>query len=338
MRPDGDYWVFLEVNEGAYGGRPRSDGPDCIDNLMANTRNNPIEDLAIHLPMICDRYELRDDVMPGAGRHRGGIGVVKAQRMLTDGFITHENERHHDVPWGIFGGHPGATGRVEIFNIESPNDRREMHAKYSGLRVNNGDVQVFYGPCGGGYGDPLERPAETVLEDVLDGFCTVEHARDVYGVILDLEAETVDEAGTAARRRDLRSALQPEAIRPPTVPTTQVAAASPAPRSAPDYASVAAPRAAKPAATKLVATTTLHTGGDGRDHDIPSIIRRPMATDRGSGITSAFDEMLAENRRQFEELYPESGDGRPPDRAPPREATSTPASAPAHRAGATRRQ
>ena len=124
IRPSGDYWVFLEVNEGSYGGRPRSDGPDSIDNLMANTRNNPLEDLAVHLPMICDRYELRDDVMPGAGRYRGGIGCVKEQRMLTDGFITHENERHEDVPWGIFGGHEGATGRVELFNIGNPSERK----------------------------------------------------------------------------------------------------------------------------------------------------------------------------------------------------------------------
>ena len=43
VKPDGEYWVFLEVNEGAYGGRPASDGPDSIDNLMANTRNNPLE-------------------------------------------------------------------------------------------------------------------------------------------------------------------------------------------------------------------------------------------------------------------------------------------------------
>ena len=35
VRPSGDYWVFLEVNEGAYGGRPRSDGPDTIEELMA---------------------------------------------------------------------------------------------------------------------------------------------------------------------------------------------------------------------------------------------------------------------------------------------------------------
>ena len=177
IRPSGDYWVFLEVNEGSYGGRPRADGPDSIDNLMANTRNNPIEDLAMHLPMICDRYELRDDVMPGAGRFRGGIGVVKAQRVLTDAFITHENERHYDVPWGIFGGDPGQVGKVDIYNVARPNDIKHMPAKFSGMRVAAGDVHVFYGPCGGGYGDPLERPAGKVLEDVLDGFCTVEHAQ-----------------------------------------------------------------------------------------------------------------------------------------------------------------
>ena len=137
LRPEGDYWIFLEVNEGSYGGRPNSDGPDCIDNLMANTRNNPIEDLAIHLPMICDRYELRDDVMPGAGRSRGGIGVVKAQRMLTDGFLTHENERHHDVPWGVFGGHEGTVGRVEDL-------------QYRRLRQPARDARQVLGPQGQG--------------------------------------------------------------------------------------------------------------------------------------------------------------------------------------------
>ena len=62
IKPGGDYWVFLEVNEGAYGGRPDSDGPDCIDNLMANTRNNPIEDIESHVPLRIERYELREKV------------------------------------------------------------------------------------------------------------------------------------------------------------------------------------------------------------------------------------------------------------------------------------
>jgi hypothetical protein len=172
---------------------------------MANTRNNPLEDLAIHLPMICDRYELRDDVLPGAGRYRGGIGVVKSQRVLTDAFITHENERHHDVPWGIFGGGPGATGKVEIYNVSDPDNIQDMPAKFSGIKINAGDVHAFYAPCGGGYGDPLERPASQVLEDVLDDFCTVEHARKAYGVVVDLTTETVDESATESLRTQMRS-------------------------------------------------------------------------------------------------------------------------------------
>ena len=80
-----------------------------------------------------------------------------------------------------------------------------MPAKFAGLRVSSGDVMAFYGPCGGGYGDPLERPVETVLEDVLDDFCTVEHAREAYGVVVDLDTETVDVRATEALRSRMRA-------------------------------------------------------------------------------------------------------------------------------------
>ncbi|AUH34215.1 hydantoinase B/oxoprolinase family protein [Paracoccus tegillarcae] len=206
VRPSGEYWVFLEVNEGAYGGRPRSDGPDAIDNLMANTRNNPLEDLAMHIPMICDRYELRDDVPPGAGEYRGGIGVVKSQRVLSPGFITHESERHSEAPWGIFGGHEGAVGKCLLYNAATPDDVTEMHSKFSGLEVGAGDVMAYYSPNGGGFGDPLKRRAQKVLEDVLDGFCSVDHARRAYGVIVDLEEETVDIEATNKLRDKMKAA------------------------------------------------------------------------------------------------------------------------------------
>jgi len=197
--------VFLEVNEGAYGGRPQSDGPDSINNLMANTRNNPLEDLAMHIPMSCERYELRSDVLPGAGKHRGGIGVVKAQRMLTPGFITHESERHNDAPWGIFGGKDGAVGKCEIYNAATDGAPRQMYSKFHGLAVNKDDVMIYYSPCGGGYGNPLERPPEKVLDDVLDEFCTLDHARDVYGVVIDLDREAIDEAATNELRAKMRA-------------------------------------------------------------------------------------------------------------------------------------
>lgn len=205
VRPSGDYWVFLEVNEGAYGGRPHSDGPDSIDNLMANTRNNPLEDLAMHIPMICDRYELRDDEPPGAGEHRGGIGVVKAQRVLTAGFITHESERHTDAPWGAFGGREGTVGKCLVYNTGKPGEVKEMPSKFSGFAVEANDVMAYYSPNGGGYGSPLRRPARKVLEDVLDGFYSAEHAREAYGVVVNLKAETVDAAATEALRARMRA-------------------------------------------------------------------------------------------------------------------------------------
>ena len=204
VRPKGDYWVFLEVNEAAYGGRPKSDGPDSVDELMRNTRNNPIEDLGMHLPLICDRYELRDDVMPGAGRFRGGIGIVKTQRFLGPGYITHEADMHEDKPWGFRGGHGGASGKVEKTNLNRPGEMENLPAKFSGLKTELGDSIAIYTPCGGGYGDPLERPAEQVRDDVLDDFCSREQAFDAYGVVID-EALTLDQAATERRRAEMRS-------------------------------------------------------------------------------------------------------------------------------------
>lgn len=203
LRDSGDIWVFLEVNEGSYGGRPTSDGPDSIDCLMANTRNNPIEDLGMHLPLFCDRYELRDDVLPAAGKYRGGIGVVKTQRFVTDGVMTHESDRHEDRPWGILGGETGHGGHVFKYNIADPDSRESIPAKFSGLRTLKGDCIEIHTPCGGGYGDPLDREAAQVREDVLDDFCTIEHAFNVYGVVMD-EATVIDLAATEARRAELR--------------------------------------------------------------------------------------------------------------------------------------
>jgi N-methylhydantoinase B len=44
---------------------------------------------------------------------------VKAQRVLTPGFITHESERHTEAPWGIFGGTSGAVGHAAGENARS---------------------------------------------------------------------------------------------------------------------------------------------------------------------------------------------------------------------------
>ena len=150
VRDSGDYWVLIEVNEASMGGRPKSDGPDTIEELMRNTRNNPLEDLGMHLPVICDRYEIRDDVFPGAGEFRGGMGVVKSQRFLVPGFMTHESDRNEDVPWGIFGGGEGVTAAVRMHNHTKDTPPIDVPAKISGLRAEAGDVITYLSPGGGG--------------------------------------------------------------------------------------------------------------------------------------------------------------------------------------------
>ena len=92
--------------------------------------------------------------------------------------------------------------------MKAPQDVKQYPAKFSGLRVAEGDVACYFSPSGGGYGDPLERPAQQVFEDVLDDFITAEHAREAYGVALkpahDGYAWALDAEGTAKLRASMR--------------------------------------------------------------------------------------------------------------------------------------
>ena len=111
---EGEYWVYLEVDEGSYGGRPGRDGLDSVDCLIANTRNNPIEELEWRFPMRTERYELRDEPC-AAGKWRGGIGMVRVNRFLVDTIVSCEGDRYEsDPPWGIFGGHAGTLAHGKV--------------------------------------------------------------------------------------------------------------------------------------------------------------------------------------------------------------------------------
>jgi N-methylhydantoinase B len=177
----GDYWVYIEVNEGSYGGRYGKDGLDSVDNLVANTRNNPIEELEMRLPMRCTRYELRDEGA-AAGKWRGGIGVVRTWEFLTDTLFTGEGDRHTDPPRGVYGGQDGLTGAMTL----NPNTEREqsLHAKLTNYKIKKGDILEIKTPNAAGYGNPLEREINKVLEDVLDDYITIEQAKEVYGVVI----------------------------------------------------------------------------------------------------------------------------------------------------------
>ncbi|MDD4781960.1 MAG: hydantoinase B/oxoprolinase family protein, partial [Tissierellia bacterium] len=61
----------------------------------------------------------------------------------------------------------------------------EEKATFSNYKLQKGDLIRFISGGGGGYGNPYERDVDLVLEDVLDGYITVDEARDCYGVVIE---------------------------------------------------------------------------------------------------------------------------------------------------------
>jgi len=200
----GEYWVYVEVNEGSYGGRNGKDGLDSVDNLIANTRNNPIEELEMRLPMRCNRYELREEGAV-AGKWRGGIGIVRTWEFLEGGLFTGEGDRHTDPPKGVNGGLDGLTGSLTL-NPGTENEK-SLPAKLTNFKFNKGDQLEIKTPCAAGYGDPLDRDVNKVLEDVLDGYIAIEQARKDYGVVITEDLK-VDVEETARVRKSMEKVNQ----------------------------------------------------------------------------------------------------------------------------------
>ena len=185
-------WVHMEIMEGAYGGRFGKDGMDAVDTLYANTRNNPVEDIESHLPLRVLNYELRENVA-GPGQWRGGIGSIRSFEMLEDGAVSVEGDGQRFNPWGFAGGNDGSPANVDL--IRADGKIEALPSKIPYRRLSKGDRITAYGPCGGGYGNPMLRAPEDVLEDVLDGLIDDQIAKEKYGVVI-LNEGILDTAAT----------------------------------------------------------------------------------------------------------------------------------------------
>jgi N-methylhydantoinase B len=189
---------------GGSGGRPVDDGVDGTMVILNFLKNVPTELLEHEMPnLLIRRYALRED-SGGAGRYRGGTGsIVEFETNVPFTTITARNmERYLFPPAGRKGGTPGTTGYT-ILNPDS--DSPVDIGKIDILEMDAGDVLRLGTQGGGGYGDPLERPAATVWEDVLDEYVSIETARERYGVIGTLESG-LDAAATETLRREMRDA------------------------------------------------------------------------------------------------------------------------------------
>ncbi|MEL0022561.1 MAG: hydantoinase B/oxoprolinase family protein, partial [Rickettsiales bacterium] len=185
---------------GGAGGMPHGDGPDGSGADASDLKNTPVELIEAEVPIEIVRYGLAPD-SGGAGENRGGLGTWLEFKVFSPGTrITARNrDRTRFRPWGILG---GKAGKPSNFIRNPDTDREEILGNQDTLTAEPGDVIRFYGPGGGGRGDPLDRDPARVLRDVERGALSLHGAESDYGVVI--ADEKVDAAATAALRESLR--------------------------------------------------------------------------------------------------------------------------------------
>jgi N-methylhydantoinase B len=199
--------VFSDLPAGGWGGTPYGDGMCVTQDPLGNCMNLPAETAELLFPIVYEAFDLRSD-SAGAGKNRGGLGARLQIKFLGDAELSMETARTRE-------GSPGASGGlhspVQRLTKMHPDGRREAIGGWAedgqwkkcllaAYRFTPGERFVFESTGGGGWGNPLERDVNKVLDDVLDEYISVDTARDVYGVVIDSKTFNLDAVGTTALR------------------------------------------------------------------------------------------------------------------------------------------
>jgi N-methylhydantoinase B/oxoprolinase/acetone carboxylase alpha subunit len=191
--PDtGELQTFTDLPAGGWGGTPFSDGVHVTMDPLGNCQNLPAETAEMLFPIRYNSFEMIRD-SPGAGKFRGGAGVRLEVEFLGRGeIVTMESSRTKEGSPGINGGRGAsrqlqmrrdAQGAIEVIG-GLKEDGSWLPQMLGGVPFKVGESFVFDSGGGGGWGNPLERDPEAVLEDVLNEIVSVSAARDLYGVVI----------------------------------------------------------------------------------------------------------------------------------------------------------
>jgi N-methylhydantoinase B len=174
----GDTFAYSFFTIGGTGARGAKDGMS-VTQFPSTIRGVPVEVVEAVSPLVIHRKRIAPDT-GGPGRHRGGCGVD-----LEIGVRTREDVLYSSVyehvrvpPRGLFGGAPGAPGRLGLA------DGRTLPAKAKHW-LKPGDRVTLRTPGGGGIGDPSTRDPAAVADDVVRGLVSPASAERDYRVVVD---------------------------------------------------------------------------------------------------------------------------------------------------------
>ncbi|KAF2163831.1 hypothetical protein M409DRAFT_68373 [Zasmidium cellare ATCC 36951] len=203
FKPDGSWYQLYQIAFGGVPARPKGDGPDC-HCLFPAIKSVPTESIELNFPV---RLEVNEAVADsgGAGFHRGGNAQRTLYRFLSAGEFSLHDDRWLTKPWGVRGGKPGARSTKALIRVKD-GSRTLLPSKCDHVKVSPGDLLEWQTWGGGGLGDPLTRPAETVALEVRRRLVTIAGAKENYGVIIQPETLEVDVAATETLRADVERA------------------------------------------------------------------------------------------------------------------------------------
>jgi N-methylhydantoinase B len=206
-RSDERFVNQLVVTANGGPGSPLADGwvtygVPCVSGLMYR---DSVEVDEVKMPIQYEYMRFVPD-SGGPGKFRGGAAFELAYTARFDPIsVIFPCDGQVNPSKGAGGGH---NGRTAAAYLELTDGTKTALPGVANLILNPGETMHGVDASGGGYGDPLERSPEMVLADVLDGWETVGHARDVYGVAIDVGADglIIDWPTTESLRRVTQSA------------------------------------------------------------------------------------------------------------------------------------
>ena len=193
LNDEGELFAYIYFSAGGMGARPDQDGLSATA-FPSGITGVPAEVIEAVAPIMMHKRELRPD-SGGPGQFRGGLGQEMELEVTTGHPAVHSPmyDRTRFPARGFMGGKAGAVGDVEL------SDGRHPHPK-TRYQLQPGQRVTLRLPGGGGFHHPFQRDPAAVLDDVRQGYVTLEAARTEYGVAIDPDRWELLAAETAQLR------------------------------------------------------------------------------------------------------------------------------------------
>jgi len=199
--------ILFNALKGGSGATHGVDGYDHIGliNCAGGILAQDPEMFELTTPHVLLKHEYVTD-SAGPGQWRGGVGVETIFNIYGEnvtGVTFGDGVDEEARAFGLFGGKEGSINKLELTYPDGQTYCPKSKEVIKGIPKGTIFHEIAGG--GGGYGDPLKRPAEKVLMDWVNGFVSITKAKEEYGVVIDPVASKVDEEETLKLRKPMRT-------------------------------------------------------------------------------------------------------------------------------------